>query len=145
MARVEHSVVINRTVEDVWAFMADPKNEAQWVSRVAESEVTSEGPFGAGATLRYVRSFLGRRIEAELEVKEWEPNKRGSVKTISGPISLEGARTFESVEGGTRVSETLEADLGGFFKLADPLVERTAKRLIESDYEAVKKFLESQG
>ena len=144
MARVEHSVVIDRPVEDVWSFMADPENDSQWVSGVVESAKTSEGPMGLGATLKIVRNFLGRRIEADLELTEWEPNKRSAIRSTSGPISVAGTRTFEAVEGGTRVTDEVEADLRGFFRLAEPLVERTAQRQIESDYESLKGILESQ-
>ena len=144
MARIQHSIVINRPVEDVWAFMAVPENDLQWISGLVENTQTSEGPMGVGATFKGTRRFLGRSIESGVEITEWEPNKRGSIKSTSGPMSFNGTRTFESVEGGTRVSEDFEAEIGGFFRLAEPLVLRAAKRQIAADYETLKDILESQ-
>ncbi len=40
----------------------------------------------------------------------------------------QGAYTFEPVEGGTKVTLAFEAGLGGFFKLAKPIVARAFKR-----------------
>ena len=145
MAKIEHSVVINRPVEEVWAFMADPENDSQWVSGLVESTLTTEGPIGVGSRMRDVRRFLGRQMESTLEITEWEPNKRASMKSLSGPMKFQGTRTFESVEGGTRVNESVEAEIGGFFRLAEPLVVRMGKRQIQTDYANLKDVLESQG
>ena len=48
------------------------------------------------------------------------------------------------MEGGTRVTEAVEAEIGGFFKLAEPLVVRMAKRQVAADYGNLKDLLESQ-
>ena len=144
MPRIDHSIVINRPVEDVWAFMANPENDAQWTSGLVEATKISDGPMGVGAQIKDVRRFLGRQIESTLEITEWEPNKRSSMKSLSGPIRFNGTRTYESVEGGTRVTEAVEAEISGFFRLAEPLVVRMGKRQIEADYGNLKDLLESQ-
>ena len=86
MARIEHSVVINRPAEEIWAFMADAANNPQWISGLVESRQISDGPMGSGTTIRNVGRFLGRQIESTYEITEWEPYKRGSVQSTSGPI-----------------------------------------------------------
>ncbi len=144
MIEAETSVVINRPVEKVFAFVNDSENAPQWRSSVLESRQTSEGPIGVGTTLAEVIRFLGRRIESTFEVTEYEPNSKISAKTTSGPIPFEVSRTFESVEGGTRLTVTIEGETGGFFKLAEPLVARMTKRQIETDHANLKDLLEAQ-
>ena len=48
----------------------------------------------------------------------YEPKRKFAAKATSGPIPVDGEYTFESVEGGTRVTLVAEAELGGYFKLA---------------------------
>jgi uncharacterized membrane protein len=144
MAKVEASVVINRPIEEVFAFAANIENNAQWQSGVLEAQVTSEGPIGVGTTYRYVTQLLGRRIEADGEVTEYEPNRTYSFESTSGPFPIEGGLTCEAAEDGTKVTLAVEADIGGFFKMAEPLVARTIKKQFEADVGKLKDLLEAQ-
>lgn len=145
MARVETSVVIERPVEEVFEFVTNPQNEALWSSTVIEQKQTSEGPMGVGATVRSTVKFLGRRFDTTFEVTEHEFNRKNCIRTVSGPIPATGCRTVEPVEGGTRLTQTTEAEIGGFFKLAEPIVVRAGKRQWESDLATLKDLLEARG
>ena len=144
MIKVEHTVVINRPVEEVAGFVRDPANNNQWQSGCVESSQTSEGPLGVGTTGRDVRQFLGRRMESTWEITEYEDNKKSSFKTTSGPIPMQGSYTFEPSGGGTKVTFTVQGDPGGFFRLAEPILARMVKRQIEADYNNLKDLLESR-
>ena len=43
MIKVEHSVVINRPVADVFAYACDPANEPKWQDGVMEAGISSGG------------------------------------------------------------------------------------------------------
>jgi uncharacterized protein YndB with AHSA1/START domain len=144
MVKIEQSVVINRPVEDVFAFMSNPKNDPQWQSDTTETEITSQGPIGVGTTYRDVTEFLGRRIESIYEFTEYEANRKLSLKTTSGPIPIEATITWESVEDGTEVNFSASGEVGGFFKLAEPLVGRMTQRTWATNYANLKDLLESQ-
>jgi len=143
MAKVEVSVVINRPIEEVFALAGNVENNAQWQSGVLEAKVTSEGPMGVGTTYRYVSQLLGRRIETDGEITEYEPNRKYSFKSTSGPFPIEGVFTFEAADGGTKVTLTVKADVGGFFKMAEPLVARMINRQFETDVNTLKDVLEA--
>jgi hypothetical protein len=64
MRRFESSFVINRPLEEVFAFLANLENDAKWRREWVEAKNTSEGPLGVGATSCLVGEFRGRRIEA---------------------------------------------------------------------------------
>ena len=97
MIKVEHRIVINRPVEEVFAFHDNPDNQSKWESGIVEYEQTSEGPIGVGSTFREVRTVMGRRLESTTEITEHEPNKKFAIMTTSGPIPLKGTVTFESL------------------------------------------------
>ncbi len=72
MIEIEKSAVINRPVEEVFAYVTDVENEPQWISEVAEVRKTSDGPMGVGSTYDNIVHFLGRRIVDPHEVIQYE-------------------------------------------------------------------------
>jgi hypothetical protein len=92
MIKVEHSIVINRTVPEVFAFVTDPANNTKWQDGLVESRMASSGMMGVGAQVTDVRKFLGRDMESNLEVTVFEPTKRFVQKVISGPSRLRLSR-----------------------------------------------------
>ena len=144
MIKIEQSTVINRSIEETFAFLTDIEKMSQWMSDLVEARQTSEGPLGAGTTFSVVASPLGRQIENIQEVVEYEPNKRFTIKSTSGPVANEDEFTFEPVTGGTKVTRATEAEIGGFFKLAEPLVVRMLKRQFETNFANLKDLLEAQ-
>ena len=143
--REELSVVIGRPVEEVFAFATDPENDPLWQSTSLETEQTSGGPVGVGTTFRNISKFLGRRIETAYEVTEMEHPRRQCVRIVSGPIPGSGCYLFEPAEGGTRFTQTFDAEVGGFFRLAEPLVARAIRRQTEADMATLKDVLEAGG
>jgi hypothetical protein len=99
----EHTVVIDRPVDEVFAFATDPNNDPLWQSTSLETEQTSGGRVDVGTTFRNTSKFLGRRIESTYEVTENEPPHRQCVKITSGPIPGTGCYLFESADGGSTV------------------------------------------
>ena len=141
----EHTVVIERPVEEVFAFAADPNNDTLWQSTSLETEQTSEGPVDVGTTFRNTSKFLGRRIESTYEVTENDPPHKQCVRITSGPIPGSGCYLFEPAGGGdsTRFTQRFEAEVGGFFRLAEPLVGRAIRRQQEADMATLKDMLEA--
>ncbi len=87
--------------------------------------------------------FLGRRIESESVITEFEPNRKYIWESKSGPFPLKGSTALEQIEAGTRVNATLEGSPGGFFKLAEPLVITMTKRSLQGDLDNLKDLMEA--
>jgi len=96
-----------------------------------------------GTTTRSVSTILGRRIEFEFEITEFEPNRKWAGRSKSGPFPVQASVTFEPIEGGTRVNQTIEAEPGGFFKLAEPLMMSMGKRQFQNDLDNLKDLMEA--
>lgn len=143
MARFEASVVINRPIEEVFAYVIDIKNMPQWAG-FPEVEQTSEGPVGVGTTARGVSQFLGQRMEWTMEITEYEPNRKIKEKITSGPMSMEASVTFEPVEGGTRYTQVGEGEVAGLFRMAAPVVNRMMQKQLEGNLANLKDILETQ-
>jgi uncharacterized membrane protein len=144
MIKVENSVIINRPIGEVFEFVSNIENLPQWAGPVLEAKQTSDGAVGVGATQTQVAQFLGRKIETSQEVTEYEPNKKFSTKTTSGPLPMEIHYILEPAAEGTKVTLEGNVDAGGFFKVAEPLVARMLKRQTESDAANLKDLLEAR-
>lgn len=144
MEGFELSTVINRPIEEVFGFLANLENDLKWRREWVGARNTSDGSLGVGATFRLTGELLGRQIPTVYEVIEYEPNRIAAWKAVSGPLPLTFRRTFEGVEGGTRVNIRYEAEVRGFFKLVMSLLAGTVKRQHEGDLHKVKELMETR-
>jgi uncharacterized protein YndB with AHSA1/START domain len=143
MVKVEHTVVVERSPDDVFAYLTEPANLPEW--QVSVLEAKSDGPLAAGATLTELRKFLGVRISSTLEVTEHEPGERFSLRVVSGPVPLEVRHHLTPANGGTRIDVVLEWEPAAFFEVAQPIVERAVRREFEIDFATLKDLLEARG
>ena len=144
MANYEQSVWINRPVEEVFEFTAQPENEPLWNTTLQESEITSEGPLGVGTTVRSVSRVLGQTAELTSEVTEYQVNRKKAVKSTSGPFPFESSAVFEPVDSGTKLTFSMQAELGGILRLITPVIIRMGKRQTENNFANLKELLEAQ-
>ena len=116
MPSAQHSVSISRPIGEVFAFVADGTNARRW--RPGVLDVTHQSGEGLGAVYRQgVKGPGGRRIAADYEVTEFEPDKRLAFRAIAGPVRPYGEYLFTSNEKGTTVSLSLDATLTGWKRL----------------------------
>ena len=96
MPRAERTVTINRPVDEVFRFVADGRNAPHWRSGVLDVALVS----GDGLGARYsqgVRGPGGRRIAADYEITEYEPDAKIGFRATAGPVRPTGSFTFESM------------------------------------------------
>ncbi|MDQ2984045.1 MAG: SRPBCC family protein [Actinomycetota bacterium] len=131
MPSAEHSVVIERPIAEVFAFVADKENDARWRPGVADIRLISRQ--GRGATYHQtVKGPGGRPVPADIEITELEPNRRIAFRTIAGPVRPEGSYEFAEEDGGTRVTFSLRAKLRGLKRLMTPVVLRTMRSELDA-------------
>ena len=142
MINVEASIVIQKPVAEVFAYSNDPAKNKAWQEGLVESKITTPGPIGVGTQITDVRKFLGRDMDSKLEVTAYEPNKRISLKTVSGPIKFEITQLYEPAEGGIKLTMIGEGEPGGLFKLAEGAVKKQFESQLQGDLGRLKKVME---
>jgi uncharacterized membrane protein len=151
--KVEESIIINRSTEDVFAFLAVRKNDPVWMASVVESEwlepagTDARAPMRVGRRGRMVMKNMGRRLEYVDEVTDYEPGRRIAHRTVEGPMQLNTACLTEPAGGGCRASVVAETDsfVGGpLGKLANPIVARIVCRGFRADLARLKDLLEAE-
>jgi uncharacterized membrane protein len=142
MIKFEKNVLINRPQQEVFDFVTDLSNDYKWQSSIESVEQVSDGPIGVGSTWRYVGKFLGRKNETEIQMTSYEPPHQSSVKAVSGPIPFENTHKFQKQDGGTLLTFVGQAEIGGFFKIAEGLAGKQLEKQVETAAAALKKLLE---
>jgi uncharacterized membrane protein len=116
MPSAERTITINRPVDEVFTFLADGRNATHWRSGVLDVDLVS----GTGLGARYsqgVRGPGGRRIDADYEITEFEPNRKIGFRATAGPVRPTGSFTFEGMGTGTILTFALDAELSGWKRL----------------------------
>ena len=143
--RFEHTVEINRPVEEVFDFLANPRNDALWSEGLVVSRKTSTGPIARGSTGRRAERFGARQIEIDWEVTEFQRNQKLIFKATSGDLPFEGGYTLEDYAGGTKLIFSGEGELGLFARTASTDTSRIVRQQMREDYDRLKMILEGRG
>ncbi len=129
MARYKATVDTPRSPEAAFAYLSDFSTAEEWDPGTVQSERLGEGPLGEGAEFRLVASFIGRKTTLIYRIVEYDqPNAvtfRGENSTV---VSLDRI-TFESSDGGTRVTYDADLTLKVPLRVADPLLGLAFKRV----------------
>ncbi len=144
MMQLSATQVVTRPAEDVFAFLADARNNPRWQRGMRSCEWTSAAPITVGSTYRQEAAFLGRQIVTEFEVVDHRPGRSITIQSTSGPFPIRVRRSVTPIDASTsRVDATISGDPGRFFRIAGPLVRRLAQRSVTADYRRLKALLEA--
>lgn len=143
MAKWETSIDVNRPVEDVFAFVTDPRQGSKW-HRSNEITPISGGPIKLGSKYRVTGKFLLWKFDNETVVSEYEENRIVAYQSTSGPYPFVLRYVFEPVANGTRLTEMGEADPPTLMRLAIGLFIGNARKNSERGLRMLKSFLESE-
>jgi len=137
------TVQIERPVREVFAYVSDISNDANWRTGVVEAATTSTGPMGVGSTGFDRAVARGREVESGWRITEFTAGSIARWDLVSGPYKGTGGYICEPVEEGTKF--TLESDvrLGGFLALLGPLVAIIGRRQNRTDVRRLKAILEA--
>ena len=143
LTSAERTLTIDRPPAAVFAFIERGENNPRWRTRVTDITRDSGGG-GVGTTYRQgERGPLGRRIDADFRVTEYEVPHRYAYEVTTGPARPRAAFTLEPLDGGrTRLNFTLEWTPAGIAHLIVPFVAKGIRREL-ADLDGLKRALET--
>ena len=142
--RVETSITINRPVEEVFDFAAEPDHVAEYFVPVINCRKTSDGPLGKGTTTMSTIRILGRQFEVPSETTEWDRPHSFSVRNAGGPMPMTVQFRFNPDGEGTRVDLQADLEVARMLQVASPLIEPVVDRQMRASLDAMKAIMESQ-
>jgi uncharacterized protein YndB with AHSA1/START domain len=145
MAPMVHSVEIDRSREDVFAYVTDPARFPEWQEAVVRASRQDAGPVQQGSRFSLTRRMGKREQTMTSELTQYSPPESYAFRVVDGPVRAAGKGRFEAL-GDARTRFTFELDFEGhgLGKLLVPLfVRRQAAKELPESHANLNKQLES--
>ena len=168
MPRFQKSVVINRPIEAVFAYLTDVEQFKQrtmafraersdirfdgtGVYKLTEAlpppplEQETDGPLHIGTIFRQKNGSPYQPIEATIQIVEYEPDHCLAFTQTSDPLKGYVRWLLEPVTEGTKLTQTIEIELTGILAVLIALLARkSAQRNLNQDLLNLKQELEGR-
>ena len=141
---LEQSILIDAPVEVVFQYAADYRNDVHWRAAVTSMELSGADPFEVGVQVREVLRSFGRDVISTGEVTAVEPNRSITFRSLTGPIPVEGLRSFQAVEDQTKFIFFLKGELDTFYSILWIVMSGTYQRQMADSLNRLKGLIEEQ-
>jgi uncharacterized protein YndB with AHSA1/START domain len=140
---VQGDIVINRTIEEVFDFVADERNEPQYNPQMTVAELVTPGPIGIGSKFHCVMTGP-HAADMTVELTEVDrPRRLGSATHIPN-MDINGTLVLEAQGQSTRLKWLWNIEPHGFLRLLGPVVRRMGDQQELAIWTGLKKVMESQ-
>jgi carbon monoxide dehydrogenase subunit G len=141
----EGTTVIDRPIEEVFAFLADGTNDPKFSPRVQEISKTTDGPVGVGTVFASTVKDAGMTTKREFELTEFEaPTKIRWTERSKNAITVpRGGYDIQPEGAGTRVRIHNEFEGHGFGKLILGFAARGAQKNADNMMASIKRAVEA--
>jgi NAD(P)-dependent dehydrogenase (short-subunit alcohol dehydrogenase family)/carbon monoxide dehydrogenase subunit G len=123
MIRLRETIEVARPIDEVFAYVSNFGNAAQWDPGVAESRKASAGPVGVGTAFKLRVRFGPRSIPMEYAIREFDRPRRVLLEGKSDSVHALDDIGFVATPRGTRITYTADISLLGAFGIVEPLLK----------------------
>lgn len=144
--RFEGTAVLDRPIEEVFAFLANGENDPRFSPRVLEIRKTTDGAPGVGTRYASTVRDAGVKTRREFELTEFAPPTRirwaeRSKNLVTAP---EGGYDLERAgDGRTKVTVFNVLEGHGFGKLLEGFALRSARKGADDFAQSIKRAVEA--
>ena len=137
------TIEIERSPDDVFAYLADVSHLTEWQSGVHSAAIEGGGVACAGVRVRESRTLLGKQLETTLEIVEYDPPRLFTLRALDGPALLTVRHELEPSGDATALTVAVEGEVKHVPGFAAGLMMRGAERQFRKDVERLKRVLEA--
>jgi uncharacterized protein YndB with AHSA1/START domain len=144
--RFEATVVVDKPIEEVFAYLGDGTKDREFSPRVQEIKKTPEGPTAVGTVFESTVKDAGMKTNRTIEITEYEaPTKiRWTERSKNLVTAKEGGYDLSPEgESGTKVTIHNELEGHGLGKLLTPLAVSAARKDAPKFGERIKAAVEA--
>jgi hypothetical protein len=128
MSRIESTLVVRQSLEDVFAFLNMRESHRRFIPRMTHLEQTSPGIFGqAGTRLSGMLDYFCIRIPVQYEIIEVETDQRLAMNGKMGPIVFKDGYVLKRNGKGTAIIFWLELLPSRWAKIFTPFMGLVGK------------------
>ncbi len=138
-------ITIDRPVEEVAAYVANPDNAPDWYVNIKSAEWKTPKPLAVGTQVAFTAHFLGRKLAYTYEFTEYIPNKKLVMRTAQGPFPMETTYEWEAIDDNhTRMTLRNYGKPSGFSAWFAPFMAGAVSKVNTKDLQNLKKILEGR-
>jgi hypothetical protein len=121
MARIESSITVSKSVEDVFAFLTKRESHLQFIPRMVSLTQTSQGDFGqVGGTADGMLNYFGIKIPVGYEITENELNQKLSMNGKMPYVNFKDGYVLKKHNNGTEITFWLDLSPFGYARIFSP-------------------------
>jgi hypothetical protein len=121
MSRIESTLFVQKSVEDVFAFLNRRESHLNFIPRMVELTQTSQGEFGqVGATSKGLLNYFGVKIPVQYEIIENVPDQRIAMKGAMPYVDFNDGYVLSKRDHGTEITFWLDLSPSGYAKILAP-------------------------
>jgi uncharacterized protein YndB with AHSA1/START domain len=140
------SIVIDRSVEQVWAWLNDEQHELIW-RRPYLKELRRTGPYAVGTRFEGINKGAGKEDRFVDEVTEYQPPERIAWRQVTSVATFPraGSYTLERQDGHTNFTLEIEIAFTGIARVLErPMSAMATKMLGPTLLKQLKEAIEEQ-
>jgi hypothetical protein len=136
---------VNRTPEQLFAFMTDFSRAPTWRSLVRRIDVVGGGPLRLGGQILTPIEVMGKIRQATSDVWSFDPPRRIGFRNTASNVTGTFEYVLEPSGGGTHVTFTCDVRPHGFMWLLLPLLLRSNRARYVDQLGRLKRAAERSG
>ncbi len=130
---------IEAPAADVFAYLSDLDNLAEWQSGVVSAQRVDSGPMRVGSSARLTRDLVGQRLEVPLTVSDYEPPDRLGITTEASGVRLAAMLDLRPLDdGATDLLFMMEIRGSMLTSFMEPMIASAAKGDIAASLQRLK-------
>lgn len=143
MPVAEHKVTINRSVAEVFRFMADFSNNPKW--QPAGIQLERSGKVRVGDMVVGMQRIMGQMRHVNADVIDYSPNQRIVYKGVMGNYGFRTTYDFNFSGGsGTEVAIVTDVRIPWWHIMFRPFVMRGIDSQIQTSLQNLKQYLDDR-
>ena len=134
MQRVERTAVLAAPPAEVFAYLSNLDNLADWQTGITDARITSEGEMGVGATALVTRELMGQRIEAPLTVTAYDPPRHIAIGSEASGVKVHATLDLAPAQNGEATDLDFAMEIRGSMltRFMEPMIASAAGGDIEA-------------
>ena len=143
--RYRRQIVVDRDPASTFRYLADFENAAEWDPGIVSARRLSTGPTTVGSRFEVTTRFRGNQQVFDYVVTAFEDGRRIALTGDGDKAKSDDVITVEDAGGRSRV--TYEADVGlkGVYRLVEPFLRSTFRRMADDALDGLQTKLGALG
>jgi uncharacterized membrane protein len=144
MARIEHTITVQRPVTLVYGLLTDFKRLRDWQPDLLSVHLTSADPLRVGTMMSQERRFGAGQTFLNVDVLEVVRNQALEYSGLHGRFRLRRRIELSPQGGSTQVKDVIDLRIPFLWGLLSPLHAATLRRQTADEWQRFKALLEEQ-